>query len=179
MSAHRIASRYAKSILDLAIERSDLDRVLDDMKYVLGALKSRDFYLLVKSPIVSPSKKQAIFHKLFSSKLAKTTTSFFDIMIRKGRENLLPEIAESFVDQYKEKKGILTVLLKTAAPLDESTLDSIRQKIVQSDFAEQQLELEVQVDPNLIGGFALEFGGREYNSSIAHSLQELRKQFLN
>ena len=48
----RIASRYAKSLIDLAIEQGKLDIVLEDINAFVEATKNRDFILLLKSPIV-------------------------------------------------------------------------------------------------------------------------------
>ena len=179
MSAQRIASRYAKSLLDLAIERKELEHVLEDMQYVQGALESRDLFLLIKSPIISGGKKKSIFRRLFQDKLSKTTNAFFDIMIRKGRENILPEIAHSFVEQYREYKKISSVVLRTAVVLDDATIQAIKAKLSASDKVMENIELEVKVDPSLLGGFVLEFEGRQYDSSLSAKLKDLRKQFSN
>lgn len=177
MSVQRIATRYAKSILDHAIEQKLVDQVLHDMQYMDAALRSRDLYLMMKSPIISAEKKLSLFKRLFSGKISETTESFFEIMIRKNRENHLPEIVETFLDQYKSFRQISTVQVKTAGPLDEGALNIIRQKLSASAYVKKNLEMEVQIDPSLIGGFILEFEGRQYDASIASKLRELRKQF--
>ncbi len=177
MSAQRIATRYAKSLLDLAVERNELEQVNNDMHWVEKALTSRDLFLLIKSPIISRGKKKSIFRKIFGNTLSRTTNSFFDIMIRKGRENILPEIVTSFIKQYKLFKDISTVTLRSAAQLDESAVQAIRQKLETAADTHQNLELEVKVDPSLIGGFTLEFEGKQYDASLASKLRELRKQF--
>ncbi|MCB0685821.1 MAG: ATP synthase F1 subunit delta [Saprospiraceae bacterium] len=177
MSVQRIAGRYAKSLLDLAKERKEVDAVLQDMKYIKSALKSRDLYLMIKSPIVNADKKLSIFKKIFSDKIQKTTAAFFDIMTRKGRESYLPEIVDAFIEQYKDYKQISTVIIKTAVPLSDSALATIKEKLASSPDIKKNLEFEVMVDPSLLGGFTLEFEGRQYDSSIASKLKDLRKQF--
>jgi F-type H+-transporting ATPase subunit delta len=177
MSIERIATRYAKSVLDLAIERNEIELILEDMHYVRSALRSRDLLLMIKSPIISTGKKLSIFRKLFTGKLSQTTSAFFEIMIRKGREIYLPEIVDSFIEQYKAYKQISTVVIKTAMPLGEDALEIIRQKLAGSIDTKKNLELSLIVDPALIGGFTLEFEGMQYDSSIATKLKELRKQF--
>ena len=177
MSAHRIASRYAKSLLDLAIDRNQLDRVLADMQYVQEALKVRDLFLMIKSPIINPGKKKSIFRRLFSNKLSKSTEAFFDIMIRKGRENILPDIVDSFIEQYKKHKSISTIVIKTAVPIDERTIADIRKKLISAKIARENLDIQVKVDPAIVGGFTLAFEGKQYDASLATKLKELRKQF--
>ena len=177
MSVQRIASRYAKSLLDLSVERDELETVLGDMEYLSQSLESRDLYLLLKSPIINTGKKQTIIKRLFADPLSEMTNSFLDIMLRKGRENLLPEIVDAFKAQYKAHQKISTVVLKTAGELDAATIDAIKSKLSISGETHTKIDLQVQVDPALIGGFALEFEGKQYNASLAHKLRQLRKEF--
>ena len=177
MSVQRIAFRYAKSLLDLSVERNELETVLADMEYISKSLESRDLFLLLKSPIITTGKKHTIIKRLFSEPLSKLTNSFLDIMLRKGRENLLPEIVEAFKQQYKAHQKISTVVLRTAEALDKDTIDAIKSKLSQSSETHEKIDLQVIVDPELIGGFTLEFEGKQYNASVAHKLQQLRKEF--
>lgn len=177
MSVQRIASRYAKSLLDLSIERNEMETVAADIDYVTACLTSRDLYLMIKSPIINTGKKKTIFKRIFADKLSKTTNSFLDIMLRKGRENLLPEIMETFKEQYKSYKQISTVILKTAVELKEDTIALIKKKLENSSEAKKNIDLQVVVDPTLVGGFTLEFEGKQYDSSLAYKLRQLKKQF--
>ena len=177
MSANRIASRYAKSLLDLGIERNELDQIVADMNTVQESLKSRDLFLLIKSPIIGASKKRSIFKKLFETRLSPTINKFFDIMLRKGRESVLPEIITSFQSQYKLYKKISTVILKSATPIDSTTLEKIKDQLTSSDQTRANIDLQVEVDPSLIGGFKLQFEGKEYDASLAFQLEQMRRQF--
>ena len=59
MSVSQVASRYAKSLLDLAVEQGKTEIVKADMANFHEALKSRELVLLLKSPIIYPDKKLA------------------------------------------------------------------------------------------------------------------------
>lgn len=179
MSLQRIASRYAKSLIDLSQEQNSLEEVKQDIDSFLDALSNRDFYLLLKSPIINVDKKQSIFKAIFEGKLSKLTMAFFDIILRKNRENVLPEIAREFVHQYKVIKHVTTVIVKTATPLTKESEEAIRQKILNSNATEKNLEIVTEVDPSLIGGFVLEFENKLYDASVAHQLEELKKEFTN
>ena len=89
MSSIRIASRYAKSLLDLATETNKVEQIKTDFALFSDALKSRDLQLLIKSPIIKPDKKLGIFKAIFDGKIDELTSSFFEIVIKKGREGLL------------------------------------------------------------------------------------------
>ena len=177
MSIQRVASRYAKSLIDLAQEQNKLDRILDDVKTFQSAVAHRDFYLMLKSPIINGPKKVQIFKELFTGKFDDMTLAFFDIVTKKSRETLLPEIASEFIAQYKSLQHISTVKLTTATKLDDAAVALIKEKLVGSDATDQKVEIETAVNPDLLGGFILEFDDKLYDASIAHQLKQLKKEF--
>ena len=99
MTDNRVAPRYAKSLLDLGIEQNKLDVLYDNMSALKSALQNRDLYLMVKSPIIHADKKISVFKSIFEGSFDKISQSFLDIITRKGRETILPEITDSFIKQ--------------------------------------------------------------------------------
>lgn len=177
MSVHRIASRYAKSLIDLAIEQNKLEKVKEDVSTFKEVAKIRDFYLLLKNPVVNSDKKSAIVKEIFAGKYDELTMAFLEILIRKGREEHLPEIATEFLIQYKHIKHVSTVKLTTAKPLSKEALKAIHDRLANSDRTDDIVEVETKVDPSLIGGFILEFDGNVYDTSVSHKLDQFRKEF--
>lgn len=177
MSVERIASRYAKSLVDLAQEKDLLDRTKEDITNFLDVCEVRDFQLLLKSPIVHTDKKQGVFKRLFDGHYDQLTLAFFDIILRKGREEFLPEIAEEFLRQYRAIRKIAAVSLTTANPLTDAQEESIKAKIVEAVDAVETVDLHTEVDADIIGGFILEFDDKLYDASVAHQLNEARKLF--
>jgi len=176
MSATRLASRYAKALLDLSVEKMQLEEVHNDMEVFQKALANRDFGLMVKSPIINSDKKKAILKRIFGNKFNNITNKFMDIIIRKKREFYLPEIVHEFETQYKERKQITTATLITASAVDSGIVEQMKQ-IVRRDTGKANVVLETSVDESLIGGFILKFGDKLYDSSISHKLEKLGKQF--
>ncbi len=178
MSVQTIASRYAKALMDLAVERNAVDTVLENVKMFKEAVSNRDLYLLLKSPIVKESKKIEIFKVLFDGKLDEITDGFFSIIMRKGREEYLPEIADSFITQYKSRQKISSAKITTAAPMSEEKLAEIKATLLKSNITEESIDLEVVVDPSILGGFVIEIGDKLYNASVLHQLNKLKKEFV-
>lgn len=179
MSVIRIASRYAKSLLDLAKDQNAMDEVVSDMEGFSKMVENRDLYLLLKSPIINIGKKAEIFDVLFEGKVNKLTKAFLDIVLRKGRESLLPEIATEFLNQYKASKGISSVTLTTATPISAEALEAIKAKLLGSDATDLAVEIETKVDESIIGGFIVEIGDKLINASVSHKLAELSKAMTN
>lgn len=177
MSLTRIASRYAKSILDLAKERGELETVLADMETVQKAMESRDLVLLLKSPVVKTDKKSKIFNMIFEGKLSKLSIEFFNIVMRKGREMYIPNIVTEYIEAYKKLKKISSISLTTAEALDPSIIEAIENKLLASDATEEKVDIESHVDPSIIGGFIIEIGDKLYDDSVKGKLDKLKKSF--
>lgn len=173
----RLANRYAKSLLDLAVEKGQLEAVYADMKYLQAAAKaSKDFAALLRSPIIRADQKSAILAAVTAGKVGELTSAFNTLLVKKNREGDLPEIAGAFIDQYNEMKGIHRVKLTTAVPVSDEVKKSIEEKVKNA----QELgtvELETATDESLIGGFVLEFNNKLVDASIARDLRDIKKQF--
>jgi F-type H+-transporting ATPase subunit delta len=175
----RVASRYAKSILDLAIEKGKLEEVYNDMLYLQQVNKgSREFLNLLRSPVVKPDAKIKAVNAVTAGKITDITKSFTTLMINKAREGVLPEVITSFIQQYKQKKNINTVKLTTATPVSEELKNSIVAQVKKTSNM-QNIELETVVDPNIIGGFVLQAGDKLIDASISYDLQTISRQFEN
>lgn len=172
----RVSARYAKALVDLSVERNQLEKVYEDIQGFINIAKNREFRNMLQSPIVKSDKKQSIFNAIFEGKVEATTKAFFDIIIKKGRESELSDIAASFVEQYKQIKHISTVTLTTAMPASEKMIAAIKAKLEASGI-DDNVDLQTEVDADLIGGFVLKFGDKLYDASVANQLQQLKKEF--
>ena|ERR1700676_2129712 len=175
----RLAGRYAKSIIDLALEKGQLEEVYKDIQYLNDLIRaSSEFVTILKSPVIPGDKKQKVLEALTAGHIGQLTTSFIRLLINKGRERFLPEIVYAFIEQYKVFKGIHTVILTTAIPVSDNVKKSIVDKIRQSGDM-KEVELESLIQENIIGGFILEVDGRRVDASIAYDLANIKKQFSN
>lgn len=175
----RLAGRYAKSLVDLAIEKNQLDKLYEDMVVLQQVCRdSRDFVILLKSPIIPSDKKEKVFDALAKDRLSVLTVSFCKLLIKKGRESYLPEIVSAFIQQYKDHQGIYIVKLTTATPVSDALKKAIVDKI-KSTTSMKNIELNTEVNEAIIGGFVLEVADRMVDASVAFDLNNIRKQFLN
>jgi len=175
----RLASRYAKSLIDLSIEKNQLEKIFADMLWLQQVIKtSRDFANLLKSPIVKPAKKQQVIEAIIKGNVSDMAALFVRLLIAKGRESNLPEIITAFINQYKEHKNIYTVKLATALPLSDDLKNAIINQIKKTSKM-QNIELETVVNEDLIGGFVLEAGDKLIDASIAYELKQISREFEN
>lgn len=179
MANARLAGRYAKSLLGLAQEQGQLEVVYADMKYVHAVCRaSREFVNLLRSPIINADQKNSIINAVTKDKVSSLTHSFTVLLVKKGRESELPEMATAFIEQYNELKGIHQVTLTTAVEVSETLKSAIEEKVkAENKFA--TVELTTKTDESLIGGFVLEFNNNLLDASIARDLKDIKRQFMN
>lgn len=180
MQNPRLASRYAKSILDLAVEKNGLEAVLRDMQ-VLHAVcaASSEFRLMLESPVIKGDKKLSILLEVLKSQqLSELSKGFITLLVNKGREYFLPEIATAFIAQYNELKNIRTVKLTTATAVNDAMKNNILSK-VSGYMPASKLNLETSIDESLIGGFVLETGDKLFDASVKKKLNDVRSKIID
>lgn len=177
MQNPRLANRYAKSLIDLAVEKNELEAVYSDVLLLQAITRSNaDVVALLRSPVIKADKKIKILGAIFDGKISGITAGFIRLLAIKGRESVLAEIAGEFIKQYNALKGIAHVKLTSATPLEPALLNTIREKVEAS--AGRKIQLETAVNPDLIGGFVLENGNELFDASVLRDLQDIKKQFL-
>ncbi len=176
MSEYRIASRYAKSLLDLAVEKGILEEVNKDMKLLADlSAENRDLVLMLKSPIITHDKKLAVLNKVFTGKVNDLTLAFFQILTRKHREAYLVNVAEEFHHQYNVYNGVVEATITTTFAIDQK-LRSEFSKVVEK-ISNKKVELTEVIDESIIGGFVLKIGDRQIDDSVSSKLKALRLEF--
>ncbi|MCT1532920.1 ATP synthase F1 subunit delta [Sphingobacterium daejeonense] len=176
MSVFKVASRYAKSLIDLAQEHQNLDAVKADMSDVVAVIKSNtELQAVLNNPIIKTDKKLAILKALFQDKVKPEILEFFNIMVRKGRAELVYATALEFIREYNEVKGIVNAEVISATPLSEANLQALKQEIASQINAE--VILANKVDKSLIGGFVVKVGDKQIDASIQGKLNKLERHF--
>ncbi|MBB5397898.1 ATP synthase F1 subunit delta [Mucilaginibacter sp. AK015] len=176
MSEITVAIRYAKALIDLAQEQNSLEAVKNDMELFLRTVKaSSELGAVLANPIISHSKKVHILADVFGASVSKVTLAFLNIMVNKGRGEVLFTTAQEFIGLYDIKNHITNARVVTASPLSaenkKKMLDDVQQAIGGT------VKLKDKVDPSLIGGFVLTVGDRQVDTSIASSLKRMKKEF--
>ena len=175
----RLATRYAKSLIDLAIERGELEKIYSDMLWLQSVCKTnKDFVNLLRSPIIKPDTKKKIMEAVTNGRVSEMTAGFNRLLVLKSRESFLPEIINAFITAYKSHKDIQTIKLTTASAVSDSVKSAIIDQVKKSA-GYQNVELEEKIDPDLIGGFVLQIGDKLVDASIAYDLKAIAKQFEN
>jgi F-type H+-transporting ATPase subunit delta len=176
MSASRIAARYSKSLIELAEENGRLDQVKDDMQYLNRLLKNRDFAQLMHSPVIPDNTKIRVINQVLGETLDELTLKFIILLINKQRESYLPDIIPAFIEEYKKTRNIATVRITSAHELSAESEELIEKKLRELGLFNGQIEMYRRVNPDLIGGFVLEYNDYIFDASVTKKLERLKKE---
>lgn len=176
MNESTISVRYARALFQTALEKKNLEKVNQDMILISEICKIPETKEFLQSPIIVPSKKEAILHKIFEESVEPITLSLIDLVVKNGRETYLLAIAREFIHETKKHKGITDSILTTAVKVDEKLKKQITDLITR--LFKTQVSLKENIDTDIIGGFILQVDDQYIDASIKNKLRKIRKELI-
>lgn len=178
MKQIRLANRYAKALFELALEQQKLEVVAKDMQLVNDVVaENRDLALLLKSPVVNARKKTAVFSILFEKNIDHLSLRFLSLLAKNGREEIIPQVAESLLNIYNDYRGITEAWLTSASELEKDAKTAILEMLKRLSGKEVQLHEYVNAD--LLGGFVVKLGDYQYDASTKTLIKRLKDNIKN
>ncbi len=177
MSVTRIASRYAKSLFELAEKENLLDKVHEDILYVREVARHKEFASVMKNPLISTEKKERIFEAVFKEKVHDLTLKTLMVIAEHKREAYVADVCTFFHSMYNTQKHITSVRLTTATAISEEKAQTILAAFQEKGLIEEHVELELKVNPDILGGFIVQFNDQLYDASVKDKLDRLRMKF--
>ena len=169
---------YAQAYMSLAKEHNLVDRFSDDVSAILQLLsESEDLRGFVESPMIKPDVKKSVIRQVFGEQLHSYTLNFLLLLVDRGRLLFLSGICRQYQALVRKLKGIALAEVKAAVQLTADQEEQIRQK-VQSFTGAQSVDLEVDVDPNLLGGVIIKVGSRVIDASLRGQLRKISNQLM-
>ncbi|KQC32313.1 ATP synthase subunit delta [Nonlabens sp. YIK11] len=175
MKLSRAASRYAKAILDLTIDKKEAAAVNEDMKSVLTTVhKNKELQDFLKSPVVKTEQKRGALRQVFSQ-VGGITMGAFDLIVDNQRADILSDIATKYILLFDEMNKREVATVTTAVEISKELEAKILAKA--TELAGKEITLEKKIDPSIVGGFILRVGDKEINASIHSTLGDLKREF--
>jgi F-type H+-transporting ATPase subunit delta len=100
---------------------------------------------------------------------------FLRVLIMMGHIELLVEISDAYTVALREQRNEVQAKLRSAFPLEEK--DQARIAKALSKATGKNVQIDVAIDPALIGGVVAEVGGVVYDASIQGYLNRLQEEF--
>ncbi len=173
----KAGARYAKSLIDLSTEQNSLEEIKNDMVFFEKVVNDNsELEAILKNPIVPIDKKQGILQGIFGDHVHLITASFFKLVVKKGRSSILFDTAKQFIQQYNVIKGIVTAEVTSASALTDANRAEIV-SLVKKEIGANEVIVAEKINPDLIGGFILKVGDKQFDASISSGLNKLKKEF--
>ena len=168
-----ITTPYAEAFLQVAASRKEVDKVVDQAKSVLTLWNQcPDFSEAMASPVLEVDSKKVALEKLFADQVTPSFLNLLKLLADRKRIGLLDAVLERMLELYREQRNIALATVTSASSLSEDQQADLLKKI-QSVAGTNNLELNLKVDPDLIGGFVVSVGSKVIDASLAGQVRRL------
>ena len=168
-----LSTRYAKALLDLAIEGAVVDEAAADLKEFTRILReNRDLKRFLTSPLIDRGAKLAPLDRLLAG-ATKLGGDFIRLLVQKGRISILEGIACDYERLAAEELGRATARIETARPIDDSEVEAIRRQLAR--LTKKEIRADVSVNRSILAGVRARVGDRVYDGSLLKKLENMRR----
>ena len=168
-----ITSPYAEAFLQVAEARKEVDQVIDQAKAVLSLCQSSpELREAMASPVLEVEAKKAALTKLFADQLNPSLLNLLKLLADRQRIGILDAVLERTLELYRQQRNIALATVTSASALTEEQQAELR-KTVQAVAGTEQLEINLNVDSDLIGGFVVKVGSKVIDASLAGQVRRL------
>lgn len=177
MNESRAAIRYAKSVLDLAIERKATAEVERDMRKMAHTIAAnKDLQFMLGSPVISNTSKKEALQSIFKD-VHKISGGMLIMLVDNKRVSILNEVALHYIILNEQRKGEGVAYVTTALPLTKDLEKQILDRV--KELTGNDMSIESKIDESIIGGFVLRVGDLQYDASISNKLNRIKTAFTN
>lgn len=177
MDIGTVSVRYARALLMFATEQHEEDEVYNEMNTLCRVyLDYPQLRQMVENPSLSNSEKQNILCNAVGGKPCNTCQKFFALIVEKRRADIMQFVANTFVSLYLSSKHIIKSRLVVPTEINDAIANKMR-SIVEAK-TKNKVEMTVEVDPSINGGFILEYGTYRIDASINSQIKNIRKNLM-
>ncbi len=177
MSDQRAALRYAKAILDLAVDNKATAAVENDMRSVTATIAdSKELRAMLASPVIKGESKREALNAIFKGS-GEITKGLIHTLTENKRIGLFNEVALKYIILNEDLKGEGVAFVTTAVPLTPELKKKVLQQVAK--ITDDKVTIENKIDESIIGGFILRVGDLQYDASVANKLGNIRRKLTN
>ena len=176
MDNGKLSVRYARALFQLAQEQGCEKDIYEGLtrfahNYLLAITQ---FNEVLADPIVAQEEKVKLVEMAVGEPLHDCLKQFITFVAEQKREDKMFLIAMKYMEMYRSKHNILSTQVTTATELSENSYDKIKAFVKQTFDADA--EIDIKIDPSLIGGFILDIENTRMDASVAGQLNSLKNK---
>ena len=167
-----ISVRYARALIKSATEAKLEAKVYAEMQTLAECyLHVPELRQTIDNPMLSKDKKESLLIAACGDKPSEMTKRFIQLVLQEGRESSMQFMANSYITLYRQQKNIIRGRLITAAAVSPATEQKMKQMVEKN--TQGTVEFETEVNPDLIGGFILEYDTYRMDASVKSKLNNI------
>ncbi|AKX95239.1 ATP synthase subunit delta [Moorella thermoacetica] len=171
MSEQNVARRYARALFNIAREQGTAGEFANGLEEVSRTLaENSDFRRVLYHQLIPVREKQKLIDTIFPD-INPLLKNFLHLVLAKGRERALPEMAAQFRRLVDQAENILPVEVTSAITLREDILAGLKERL--AGITRRNIRLSSRVNPELIGGVVIRLGDRVLDVSVKKKLELL------
>ncbi len=169
--------RYAEAAFEVATRDKAVEQWRSELETAAAIVAEPKVGRALANPSVPLEERTATATATFSSVVSRQVLNLIDLMLRRGRIEQLPHLAAEFRRLDNIRQGITLVTATSASPLSPDEVQALTERMEQ--YTGGRIELDVQVDPSLLGGLVVQVGDRLIDGSVRSRLERLRNQLVS
>ena len=179
MSVRTSANRYAKALFDVALsENTDLSKIGNDLSEITEVLtENTELTEAAQRSGVPDTARKALMEQIAGRLgVAEQVKKLLVVLTEKRKLNLLRDLADAYRERLLAHQNIVRADVTSAVPLSENRTKALADSL--SMVTGKKVELQVSVDPELLGGVVARIGSTVYDGSVKTQLQRLRQELV-
>lgn len=180
MNEGLIPRRYAKALYEVASGRSRAENLYALMRTLADTAQTTPgLARTLANPYIPDADKSKLLATAAGASDADTTfADWLRVIAQNHRFDMAPDIARSYVDYYRRERAIYPVTVTGAAGLTPDQSKRLRALIQQHIGKDATMEYSERVDPDLIGGFAIDIANERLDASVKRRIEQMRLHLL-
>lgn len=170
-----VSGRYARALFLITEKRRETAAALEDLKGVRDLLVAGGLAAsFLASPQVRPADKRKLLSGALDGRALRSVAVFADLLLRKKRLTLLPDITREYEALAERAQGIRRAHVVSAVPLQEG--ERARLHAVLETYTKSTIRLTAEVDATVLGGALVRIGDRVVDRTVRTLLEAIGTQ---
>ncbi len=166
------ARRYAEAARSIAERDDSLEMWVTALDTATARLGQPELMRVLADPALSFESRRTVAEQVLADAVTGGPRNLVLLLVRRGRIELLPEVAAQLRRLYDQQQGIVSATVTSAAPLTDADVSALRERL--AGMTGGRVEISLQVDPDIMGGVMVRIGDRLIDGSVRGRLERLR-----
>ena len=171
------ARRYAEAAFEVAVRDDAVDAWRNELDTAAAVVAEERIGRALANPAIPLETRIATAEATFGKLVGPKVLNLVRLMLRRGRIQELPRLAAEFRRLDDDRQGIARASVTSTLPLEPDEVSALKERLASS--TDRRVELDLKVDPSLLGGLVVRLGDLLVDGSVRSRLERLRNRLVS